>query len=152
VLIFVALTGLGVWALERQLREEYPEATSSAQAESLRELWEKLKGGVSTGVAKGADAARQAADQVRDRYASATDRGAPSQAASPAAATAPAAQRPVVTAPTGTEPAGAEEPTRTFEAPLDVDRLELLERLGKLRDSGILSEDEFAAEKTKILG
>ncbi|MEI6446986.1 MAG: SHOCT domain-containing protein [Actinomycetes bacterium] len=152
VLIFIALTGLGIWALERQLLEEYPDATSSAQAESLRELWERLKGGVSTGVAKGGDAARQAAGQVRDRYASATDRGAPAPA--PAAAPVPAAvpQRPVVTAPTGAEPAGAEAPTGKIEAPLDVDRLELLERLGKLRDSGILSEDEFAAEKTKILG
>lgn len=148
VLIFILLTGLGIWALERQLREEFPDATSSAQAESLRELWEKIKGGFSTGVTKGSDAAKQAAGQVRDRYASATERGAPSPAADPA--TAP--QRPVVTAPVGTEPAGAEEPTRPIPVPIEVDRLEVLERLGKLRDSGVLSEAEFDAEKTKILG
>jgi hypothetical protein len=31
-------------------------------------------------------------------------------------------------------------------------RLERLERLGALRDKGILSDEEFAAEKTRLLG
>lgn len=31
-------------------------------------------------------------------------------------------------------------------------KLEQLEKLGKLRDSGVLSDKEFAAEKEKILG
>jgi len=31
-------------------------------------------------------------------------------------------------------------------------RLERLERLGSLRDKGVLTEEEFAAEKAKLLG
>lgn len=34
----------------------------------------------------------------------------------------------------------------------DVDPLEMLERLGKLRDAGVVSEDEFLAKKAEILG
>ncbi|MEN0134408.1 MAG: SHOCT domain-containing protein [Rhodococcus sp. (in: high G+C Gram-positive bacteria)] len=33
-----------------------------------------------------------------------------------------------------------------------VDRLTALKQLGELRDQGVLTDDEFNAEKTKILG
>jgi hypothetical protein len=54
-------------------------------------------------------------------------------------------------------PGGAESPTSeapTAVAPLhDEDaRLERLERLASLRDKGILTEEEFAAEKARLLG
>lgn len=32
------------------------------------------------------------------------------------------------------------------------DKIEQLKKLGELRDSGVLTEEEFAAEKQKILG
>jgi hypothetical protein len=45
----------------------------------------------------------------------------------------------------------AEAPTATLPANADDARLERLERLGSLRDKGILSEEEFAAEKARLL-
>lgn len=50
------------------------------------------------------------------------------------------------------KPGGAEtEPTAPAGADEDT-RLERLERLGDLRDKGVLSEEEFAAEKARVLG
>jgi hypothetical protein len=46
----------------------------------------------------------------------------------------------------------AEAPTATLPADAEDARLERLERLGSLRDKGILTEEEFAAEKAKLLG
>jgi hypothetical protein len=45
----------------------------------------------------------------------------------------------------------AEAPTATLPAGEDA-RLERLERLGSLRDKGILTDEEFAAEKARLLG
>ena len=47
---------------------------------------------------------------------------------------------------------GAEAPTATLPANGEDARLERLERLGSLRDKGILTEEEFAAEKARLLG
>jgi hypothetical protein len=46
----------------------------------------------------------------------------------------------------------AEAPTTTLPASAEDTRLERLERLGSLRDKGILTEAEFAAEKARLLG
>ena len=59
-----------------------------------------------------------------------------------------------------TEAPSAEAPSPeppTTEAPTEVlggedQRLARLERLGELREKGILTEEEFAAEKSRILG
>ncbi len=63
-------------------------------------------------------------------------------------ASAPAPQEPSptpTTAPPGTPPAAT-------APPVDLDaRIEALEKLAALKDSGILTEEEFAAEKAKIL-
>lgn len=48
--------------------------------------------------------------------------------------------------------AAAEAPTETLAPGGEDARLQRLERLGTLRDKGILTEDEFAAEKARILG
>jgi Short C-terminal domain len=48
--------------------------------------------------------------------------------------------------------AAAEAPTTTLASNADDARLERLERLGALRDKGILTDAEFAAEKAKLLG
>jgi hypothetical protein len=47
---------------------------------------------------------------------------------------------------------GGEAPTATLPANAEDARLERLERLGSLRDKGILTEEEFATEKAKLLG
>ena len=62
--------------------------------------------------------------------------GAESQAAAPAPA-----------------PASTPAPVHPAPTPASTDELiSQLERLGKLRDSGILTEAEFAAQKARLLG
>jgi len=58
---------------------------------------------------------------------------------------------PEVRRPGGNE-AGAEAPTATLPADAEDARIARLERLGALREKGILTEEEFAAEKAKLLG
>jgi len=63
---------------------------------------------------------------------------------------------PEVRRPDGDEPgapaSGSEAPTATMPASAEDARLQRLEKLGELRDKGILTEEEFAAEKTRLLG
>jgi hypothetical protein len=47
---------------------------------------------------------------------------------------------------------GDEAPTATMPVSEEDARLERLERLGSLREKGILTEEEFAAEKARLLG
>lgn len=42
-------------------------------------------------------------------------------------------------------------PPQAAPAPVAVDPIERLKELGQLRDSGVLTEEEFAAEKAKVL-
>jgi len=49
---------------------------------------------------------------------------------------------------TGAEPGDAEAPTVTTEDT----RLERLERLAALHEKGVLSDEELAAEKARVLG
>jgi hypothetical protein len=50
------------------------------------------------------------------------------------------------------EASSSEAPTTTMPASAEDARLQRLEKLGELRDKGILTEAEFAAEKAKLLG
>ncbi len=52
----------------------------------------------------------------------------------------------------GAKEDSAEAPTATIPTSADDARLERLERLGSLRDKGILTDEEFAAEKARLLG
>jgi orotate phosphoribosyltransferase-like protein len=52
----------------------------------------------------------------------------------------------------GKEADEAEAPTATLPANAEDARLAQLERLGSLRDKGILTDEEFAAEKARLLG
>jgi Short C-terminal domain len=49
-------------------------------------------------------------------------------------------------------PSGPEAPTTTMPVSAEDARLERLEKLGELRDKGILTDEEFAAEKSRLLG
>jgi hypothetical protein len=51
----------------------------------------------------------------------------------------------------GGETPASEAPTTTLPANVEDARLERLERLGTLREKGILTEEEFAAEKARLL-
>jgi hypothetical protein len=53
------------------------------------------------------------------------------------------AQQPQYAQPAAPPPAAASDPD---------DMIERLEKLGELRDSGVLTDEEFAAQKTRILG
>lgn len=57
----------------------------------------------------------------------------------------------VVAAPPVVVPA-VQAPAAAPQAPATDDLLDALERLGKLRDSGVLTEAEFAAQKARLLG
>lgn len=48
-------------------------------------------------------------------------------------------------------PAGSEAPTTTMPVDAEDARLQRLEKLGELRDKGILTEEEFEAQKAKVL-
>jgi putative oligomerization/nucleic acid binding protein len=49
-------------------------------------------------------------------------------------------------------PGAGEGPTATMPVSAEDARLQRLEKLGELRDNGILTEEEFAAEKARLLG
>lgn len=59
---------------------------------------------------------------------------------------------PEVRRPGKSEPADGEAPTTAMPASQDDARLERLERLGTLREKGVLTDEEFAAEKARLLG
>jgi len=48
--------------------------------------------------------------------------------------------------------AGYEAPPQPAAAPAASDPIEQLKELGELRDKGVLTEEEFAAQKAKLLG
>ena len=50
------------------------------------------------------------------------------------------------------EPAYAEPPPATPAAPAAADPIEQLKELGQLHAQGILTDEEFAAQKAKLLG
>lgn len=52
----------------------------------------------------------------------------------------------------GRPSAAAEAPAPAAAPAPEVDPIERLKRLGELRDSGVLTEEEFAAQKAKLLG
>lgn len=106
ILLLVAASIVGVWALRRETMAEFPEAEGGGTA------------------------------RVRERASAMA--GSARQVASGAAASLKARAEPGAG-----RAAGEEEAT---------DRVARLERLVALRDGGALSEEEFAAEKARLLG
>jgi hypothetical protein len=124
LVIFAALAGFGIAALRRQTLREFPDAERPPVADWLRARWDKLN-----------DRGRSAAEAARSARA---ERTARSQA--------------------GEEATGGVAPESPVSAPADtrppspsLDDLERLERLAGLHKSGVLTDEEFATMKTRLV-
>lgn len=134
VLIFAGLTAAGVWGLRTLTLQEFPDASEDEVVERLSASWAEFRATVSTGIAKGADSAKVAAKDIKDRAAESRPSSVDDQ---------PTERISAVEADTqvNTEVQRAVEPTL----------LDGLERLATLHASGALSDEEFAAAKAKLL-
>ena len=124
LVIFAALAGFGIEALRRQALREFPDAERPPLAGWLRARWDDLndRGRSAAETARSARAERAARSETKEE---ATGGMAPASAAS-----APADPRP--------------------PAP-SLDDLERLERLAGLHKSGVLTDEEFATMKTRLV-
>ncbi len=124
LVIFAALAGFGVEALRRQTLREFPDAERPPVADWLRARWDDLSG-----------RGRRAADAARSAHAERTARSREADAAT------------AVIAPEPPAPASADPRP---PAP-SLDDLERLERLSGLHRSGVLTDEEFAAMKARLV-
>jgi hypothetical protein len=120
-LIVAAMAAFGIHELRRQTEEEYPEATYD-------EVYGRTKDKV-VGAVKEANIPEKVGEQASKLRL-------------------PEVRRPG--SGEGREEA-AEAPTSTLPVSDDDTRLARLERLGALREKGILTDEEFAAEKARLL-
>lgn len=124
----VILAGVGAYFFRRQVMLEYPDADFAW----LREFGDRTR-----------NRAKEAWDG-RPKNISVPKIGGKDDAEGSGAGTeAPAATQSKPEADTAVLPA---------QPPAESGRLEQLEKLGKLKDAGVLDEEEFAAEKKRILG
>jgi putative oligomerization/nucleic acid binding protein len=124
-LIVAGMAAFGIHELRRQTAEEFPNAGYGDVFGDTREKVVSAVKGANIPERVGEQASRLRLPEVRRPGAG--DRGAPAGAASQA--------------PTAATPLDEEDA-----------RLQRLEKLGELRDKGILTEAEFAAEKARLLG
>jgi hypothetical protein len=132
VLAFIVLLAIGLEALRRQTAREHPDATLAAAGAAQRDWWERARGSASAAVGRAQDRLAQARQSASGAAsgAAAGDAGATRDAPPPPAADgAPA-------------PSAAEQSAA---------RIEALERLARLRDAGVLDDEELAAEKRRLL-
>ena len=125
-LIVAGMAAFGIHELRKQTAEEFPDAGYN---EFFGRTRERVVGAViDANISERASKLRL--PEVRRPPASGAEEGQPPSAATPTAE-----------APTATMPTDAEDA-----------RLARLERLASLREKGILSDEEFAAEKARVLG
>ncbi|HEY2715663.1 MAG TPA: SHOCT domain-containing protein [Solirubrobacterales bacterium] len=138
-LVVAGMAGFGVHALRRQTEEEFPDASLAGVFGSTRERMVSAyrDSGISEKVGEQASKLRLPEVRMPERR----EEGAPP---------APGGESVGGGAQAGGEPPTQEAPTSVLDQ--EDARLARLERLGDLRDKGILTDDEFAAEKARILG
>jgi hypothetical protein len=134
-LVVAGMAAFGVHELRRQTEEEFPDASLAGVFGSTRERMVSAYRDSGIGEKVGEQASKLRLPEVRmpERR---DEGGAPGPAGAPGDA--------------GGEPPTQEAPTSVLGA--EDARLARLERLGDLRDKGVLTDDEFFAEKARILG
>lgn len=142
VLLFMALAGLGTWALARQTAAEFPDASAAEQTEALRAAWTSARASLAAGFSRGAKGARDAATQMRGKVGEVASRPGAAGRTEPQEGSEAATEVNAPADQVATQPLPAAEESR----------IAALERLVKLKDTGALTEDEFAAEKQRVLG
>jgi hypothetical protein len=125
-LIVAAMAAFGIRELRKQTAEEFPEATYG-------DVFGRTRDKVVTAV-KDANIPERVGEQASKLRLPEVRR--------PGAGDRDAAE----------SPPPAEAPTTTMPVAAEDARLQRLEKLGELRDKGLLTEEEFAAEKTRLLG
>jgi hypothetical protein len=124
-LVVAAMAAFGIHELRKQAAEEFPEASYDDVFGSTRD---KVVNAV-----KDANIPERVGEQASKLRLPEMRRPEPEEKETTAAG-------------------GAEAPTATLPVNEDDARLERLERLGTLREKGILTEEEFATEKARLLG
>ncbi len=132
VLAMAVLLALGMEALRRQTSREYPDATIAAATAGQRAWLERLRSSASA-------SASATVERAQSRLQAARTTVAESRGGHGDSTAAPSAS-----------PALAPTPASTA-ADQTTARLDALERLARLRDGGVLDEQEFAAEKRRLL-
>jgi hypothetical protein len=122
-LIVAAMAAFGIHELRRQTEEEFPGATYG-------DVFGRTRDKVVSAV-KDANIPERVSDQASKLRLPERRPGAEEQES---------------------PPSGPEPPTETLPVDAEDARLQRLEKLGELRDKGILTEEEFAAEKARLLG
>jgi hypothetical protein len=125
-LIVAGMAAFGIHELRRQTEEEFPDATYGA-------VFGRTRDKVVTAV-KDAHIPERVGEQASKLRLPEMRR--------PASGERDAAER----------AAPADAPTAAIPVDAEDARLQRLEKLAELRDKGILTEEEFAAEKTRLLG
>jgi putative oligomerization/nucleic acid binding protein len=121
-LIVAAMAAFGIHELRKQTAEEYPDAT-----------YDEVFGGTRDKVVSAVKDAN-----IPERVGEQTSKLRLPEVRRPGAREA--------------EEGRGEAPTATMPVDAEDARLARLERLGTLRDKGVLTEEEFAAEKARLLG
>jgi hypothetical protein len=124
-LIVAAMAAFGIHELRKQAAEEFPDASYD---EVFGDTRDKVVGAV-----KDANIPERVGEQASKLRLP--------EVRMPGGSEEPDAPRPPSEEPTAAMPVAAEDA-----------RLQRLEKLGELRDKGILTEEEFAAEKARLLG
>lgn len=125
-LIVAGMAAFGIHELRKQTAEEFPEATYG-------DVFGRTRDKVVNAV-KDANIPERVGEQASKLRLPEVRRPGPDEQGTTAA------------------PAPPEAPTAAMPVDAEDARLQRLEKLGDLRDKGILTEEEFAAEKARLLG
>lgn len=138
LLLALVLVVVGVELLRRQTNREFPGTSASDVTDTLQSWFDRARGKMQTGTA--AVSASVTARREQRATASEARTAVVPPAPAPAEAVTEVVPAPAAPAPPAPAPAGED------------DHIARLERLAALHEKGVLTDDELAAEKRKVLG